>query len=336
MAQMEQTKIYFDVASEGERAGHVDMAAVMTACNHKQFHQVSRDGTALCYSLLVTAIKGNVVFNSAPHGFPTANAVKKTSAGWKAQMRHAGIRTKDLPTYGKRARYALDRDGVVANVVFDPPELIFENSSTHLHPLQSPGGPKWFPDYTASDGTDVQYRGLATPAAGSIAANQVTQVTVTDQSVTPETSSQMPLVLLGSIANNFSVIDEWLNSRRSKESYSEETPGVQADSAMANLFSISEEQSDEVIGGVEEYMDWRPYLTDEGNKPWTNLVQLAVIDSSLTTLTTTPPIAPSVDSVVPLYPSNSAIIDVPLGLFRIFADASSSFQVDVLAIYEMS
>ena len=329
MAQMEQTKIYFDVDSEGERAGHVDMAAVMTACNHKQFHQVSGDGTALCYSLLVTAIKGNVVFNSAPHGFPTANAVKKTSAGWKAQMRHAGIRTKDLPTYGKRARYALDRDGVVANIVFDPDELIFENSSIHLQPKQTPGGPKWFPDYEASDGTDVQYRGLATPAAGSIAANQVTQVTVTDQSVTPETSSQMPLVLLGTVASNFSVIDEWLNSRRSKESYSEETPGVQADSAMANLFSISEEQSDEVIGGVEEYMDWRPYLTDTINKPWTNLVQLAVIDS---VLTTTPS---GTDSLVPTYPANSAIIDVPLGLFRIQADASSRFQVDVLAIYEM-
>jgi len=277
-----------------------------------------------------------VVFNSAPHGFPTANAVKKTSAGWKAQMRHAGIRTKDLPTYGKRARFALDRDGVVANVVFEAGELIFENSSIHLEPKQSPGGPKWFPAYTASDGTYVRFRGNAVPAAGEISANQVTQVTVTDQSVTPETSSQMPLVLLGAVGGNFSVIDEWLNSRRSQESYSEETPGIQADSAMANLFSISEEQSDEVIGGVEEYMDWRPYLTDTNLKPWTNLVQLAQIDASLTTVTTTPPIAPSVDSLVPLYPANSAIIDVPLGLFRILADESASFQVDVLAIYEMS
>jgi len=336
MAQMEQTKIYFDVSNEDERVGHVDMAAVMTACNHKQFHHVSGDGTALCYSLLVTAIKGNVVFNSAPHGFPTANAVKKTSAGWKAQMRHAGIRTKDLPTYGKRARYALDRDAVTPNTVFEAGELIFENSSIHLEPKMDPGGNKWFPSYTASDGTRVRFKGLATPLVGEIAANQVTQVTVTDQSVTPETSSQMPLVLLGTVAGNFSVIDEWLNSRRSKESYSEETPGIQADSAMANLFSISEEQSDEVIGGVEEYMDWRPYLTDTINKPWTNLVQLAVIDSSLTSVTEQDPLLPEVKSVVPLYPSNSAIIDVPLGLFRIFADASAIFQVDVLAIYEMS
>jgi len=336
MAQMEQTKIYFDVSSEGEEAGHVDMAAALTSCNHKQFHQVALDGTALCYSLVVTAIKGNVVFYSAPHGFPTANAVRKTSAGWKTQMRHAGIRSDDLPTYGKRARFALDRDGVVANTTFEAGELVFENSATHLQPKMTPGGSKWFPDYTASDGTVVSYRGLATPAAGKIAANQVTQVTVTDQSVTPETSSQLPLVLLGTVASNFSVIDEWLNSRRSKESYSEETPGIQADSAMANLFSISEEQSDEVIGGVEEYMDWRPYLTDTNLKPWTNLVQLAVIDSSLTSVTEQDPLLTEVKSVVPLYPANSAIIDVPLGLFRVAADASAIFQVDVLAIYEMS
>jgi len=336
MAQMEQTKIYFDVSNEAEREGHVDMAAALTSCNHKQFHQVSGDGTALCYSLLVTAIKGNVVFSSAPHAFPTANAVKKTSAGWKAQMRHAGIRTRDLPTYGKRPRFALDRFGVVANTVFQAGELVFENSSIHLQPKQSPGGAKWFPDYTASDGTTVSYRGLATPAVTKIAANQVTQVTVTNQTVTPETSSQMPLVLMGTGATEFSVIDEWLNSRRSKESYSEETPGIQADSAMANLFSISEEQSDEVIGGVEEYMDWRPYLTDTVNKPWVNLVELATIDTQLITVTEQDPLLTEVESVVPLRPSNSAIIDVPLGLFRIFADASSIFQVDVLAIYEMT
>jgi len=325
MAQMEQTRAYFDVTNESEEKGFVDTAAVMTAMNHKQYHHTSMDGTALCYRILVTAIKGSFTFTGAPHSFPTANAVKKTCAGWKTQMHHAGIRANDLPTYGKRARFALSRFGYSANSTAISGELIFENSVLHLDPLQSPGGDKWFPAYTASDGTIVQFRGLASGLAGTLSANQITQVTVTDQSVTPETSSQKPLTLLGTQSPEFSVISEWMSSRRSKDSYSEDTPGMDADSEMANLFSVSEEQSDEVIGGVEEYMDWRPYLASEVvNSPWVSEVEYCNISS--------------ITSAATFYPQGSAVIDVPLGLFDIQSNLytdSPAFQIDVLAIYEM-
>ena len=238
-------------------------------------------------------------------------------------MRHSGVKMKDLPVYGKRPRFALDRFGAQANLTAFPGEIIFENSGIHLQPLQAPGGAKWFSDYEASDGTDVQYRGMLVAAANSIAANQVTQVTVTDQTATPETSSQLPLVLLGASSTfSFSAIAEWMKSRRGMDSFSEETPGIEADSAMANLFSISEEYSDEVIGGVEEYMDWRPYRGDEAlNSPWVDPVQFCVIDS--------------VTSAAVQYPPGSAIIDVPLGLFAMTASAEANLQVDVLAVYEM-
>jgi len=322
MAQMEQTKIYFTVQSLAEETGFVDTASAMTACNHKQYHHVARDGQALCYRLLVTAIKGTWTLSGAPHGFPTANAVKKTSAGWKAQLRHSGIKMRDLPTYGRRPRFALSRFGVVSNQVAIADEEIFEISAGHLQPLQGPGGSKWFTDYESSDGMDVSYRGLAAQALGSLAANQVTQVTVTDQSTTPETSAQKPLVLLGTTAPEFSVVSEWMKSRRGVETFSEDTPGMEADSELANLFSVSEEYSDEVIGGVEEYMDWQPYQGSVAlNSPWVRDTEYCTISS-----------ATAVDVQ---YPLNSAVIDVPLGLFSLTASDDSHLMVDVLAIYEM-
>jgi len=310
MAQMEQTKIYFSPDGDGEDVEFVDTASALTACNHKQFHHVARDGQALCYSLLVTAIKGSFTFSGAPHGFPTANAVKKTSAGWKAQLRHSGIKLRDLPTYGRRPRFGLSKFGIQQNTAAFSGETIFEISGIHLQPLQSPSGAKWFTDYEASDGTDVQYRGLLIPAAGSVSANQITQVTVTAQGVVPETSSQMPLVLLGTGATEFSVISEWMKSRRGVETFSEDTPGMESDSAMANLFSISEEYSDEVIGGVEEYMDWQPYQGSVAlNSPWVRDTEYAQISS--------------ITSASEAYPQNSAVIDVPLGLFSVIASEDS-------------
>jgi hypothetical protein len=319
MAQCEQTTIYYDVAAE-EINGYSDLASSMTAANRKQYHQVATDGTALCYRILVTAIKGQISISHLQNQFATCNAVKQTTAGWKAQLRHAGVKLKDLPPYGRRPRFALETGSYVKNGVAISGETIYEISSTHLSPMMKPGGDAFFGNYTATDGNAVYYKALATPAAGSFAANMLTQVTVTDGA---GTETQNVLVMVGDdVGGEFNVITNYMKARRQTPDVSIDTPGPEGTSEMLNLFSIAEEMSDDIIEGVDEYMDWKPYTPDTAsNAKFDHLTEGCLIDAATSATTQ--------------YPPSSAIVDVPLGLFKIGATTGDSFRVDVLAIYEM-
>ena len=85
---------------EGDQ--YVDLAACLTAANRKQYHQVKKDGTPLCYAFTISSVNGNnsktgkvaTVANS----WTTRNAVKMAAIGWKKQLSHAGVRIRDLPT----------------------------------------------------------------------------------------------------------------------------------------------------------------------------------------------------------------------------------------------
>ena len=322
MAQhTEQTSMYFQMHSVAEHDGWIDLAAAMSACNRKQYHQFTRADAPLTYLVQVSAIKSGttIIFSSAPQSFVTANAAKMTAKGWKAQLKHAGVKLRDLPTYGRRPRLALERHAQYENTTGIADETVWEISTIHLEPLMRTSTiSRYFGNYVASDQTTVSYKSASTPALGSIAANQITQVVVTDG----ETEAAQPLTLLGSGGGEFNVIGNYLKGRRSSPTYSEDTPGPTADSDMLNLFSVSEEQSDDVLDAVEEYMDWKPY-NEKGiaGGTWDQYVELAVI-SHLTTDDTQ-------------YPPVSEVIDVPLGLLKVEAAAEDIFQVDVLMISEM-
>jgi len=92
MAQhTEQTSMYFQMHSVAEHDGWIDLAAAMSACNRKQYHQFTRADAPLTYLVQVSAIKSGttIIFSSAPQSFVTANAAKMTAKGWKAQLKHA-------------------------------------------------------------------------------------------------------------------------------------------------------------------------------------------------------------------------------------------------------
>jgi len=332
MAQCEQTTLYFDVTSEGERVGFIDLSSSMTAANRKQYHQVSGDGSALCYRVRVRAIKGGIAFNGLAKQFMICNAVKQTCAGWKAQLKHAGVKLRDLSPAGRRARFGLSRFQISENPrtelgVDDP---VFELSALNLKARAKPGGNFWFSTYNSTDGEDTvsvtQYAG-AVPGAAVMAANQVTQVTVTDGA---GVETNLPLVMTGSSPTEFSVLNNYMDARRQAPTFSEDTPGPDGHSQMLNLFSVAEELSDDIVEGVEHYMDYKPYTPDHSGNIFDEEVELCSVASSITNS----PIAP--DVVTPLYPPGEDVIDVPLGLLQIVADSTScNIQVDVLAIYEM-
>ncbi|HIA03812.1 MAG TPA: hypothetical protein EYN66_18225, partial [Myxococcales bacterium] len=301
MAQCEQTTIYFD-HGESVLTSYIDLSSAMTAANRKQYHQVSTDGAALCYRVMVTAVKGNWRFEHMTNSFMLCNAVKQTAAGWKAQLRHAGIKLRNLPPYGKRPRFGLETAAITRNRRTDSgvDDVIWENSALTLSPLIAPGGNSFFSPYENVEGVTVHYQSLAAGATkDDVSANQVSTVTVTDGAGTQQNE---PLVLSGaySVGGEFNVIGEYLRARRQTPDTAFDQPGPVSDAAMLNLFSVAEESSDDIIEGIEDTMDYKPYTPDHKSNHFDETVQGGQVDSATSATTA--------------YPPNTMIMDVPLGI----------------------
>lgn len=318
MTQSAQTTMTFDVAAE-EINGFIDIPAALSAANRKQYHQVSASGNAKCYRVRVEAVKGTTTFYHASKGFITGNAVKMVSAGWKAQMRHAGINLRNLPPYGRRVRLALQSGAFERDNQAIGGESIYTISNTHLQPRVGAGGNTCFTTYTAADGMQIYYRTRNPIAAGHICANQITQVVVTDGAGT-ETSQ--PLVLTGADASEFNVMPQYLKARRQTPDVSLDTPGPTEDSDMLNLFSVAEELSDDIIDAVDDYMDYKPFTPDHKPSSFDDLYDGCTVAAAR---------AAAADN----YPPNVAYMDVPLGLLKISGTSLNTFNLTVEAVYEM-
>jgi len=324
MAQCEQKIAYFKAQVEGEEAGYLDLAAVATAMNRKQYHQVANSGNPNCYRIRVTAIKGGVTFKTIQNQFLICRAVKQVGEGWKAQMRHAGIKLRDLPPYGRRPRFALDAGGFESNTLGISGETMMENSSVHLDPcMDIAASISYFYTYNSTDGKQIRFRHHN--QTDVIAANQITQVTVTDGA---GVESNQPLVICGDVAAEFNVIREYLSARRQTPDMSIDTPGPSEDSDMLNLFSTSEEMSDDIIDAVDDYMDYKPYTPDKWSgalgtnlNTYDELFDACSIDQGTTATAQWP------------YPTE--VIDAPLGLIKLKTSTDAQFSVELLAIYEM-
>lgn len=310
--------MYFNQAAT---TNYLDLASCVTAANRVQYHQVASSGNPNCFTIRVTALNGDgLQFWTLQNQFATCRAVKQTCAGWKTQLRHAGVKIGDLPPYGRRARFALEKNSFTADTDAIDGETIFALSDAHSHPRMSPDGDAFFGNYTSTDGMAVYYKSLAVPAAGSVSANHITQVTVTDGA---GTESQNVLVMVGDdVSGEFNVITNYMKARRQTPDVSIDTPGPEEGAEMLNLFSIAEEMSDDIVDGVEEYMDWKPYTPDTApNAKFDHLVLGAEVTQET-------------DSEK-FYPPSSMILDVPLGLLRVTGSANDDYRIDVLAIYEM-
>jgi len=318
MAQCEQKTMYFNQA---DATNYLDLASCVTAANRKQYHQVSRSGNPNCYTIQVTAISGDgLKFWTLQNQFATCRAVKQVGEGWKAQLRHGGVNLRDLPPYGRRPRFALEAGSYTDDDKAVASENIFAISDIHSAPKQSPDGSAFFGVYTSTDGMLVYYKTLATTTAGSVSANHITQVTVTDGA---GTEANVPLVMVGNaVSNEFNVITNYMKARRGSPDVSIDTPGPTEGSEMLNLFSVAEEMSDDIVDGIEEYMDWKPYTTDTAsNAKFDHLVLAAEVTQDTDADT--------------FYPPASMILDVPLGLLKVTGTVNDDYRIDVLAIYEM-
>ena len=246
MAQIAQKRLYFKIgatsATENDTTDvYLDIAAALTAVNRKQYHQVTAKGDPLCYTVTITNLKSAkaLVACTAPNTWTTRNAAKKTAVGWKAQMKHAGIRLSELPTYARRFRAFYDSSAHASGA----------NQQGLLNHLVPDGcdGSRLFSDYDAPDGTTITYGN----------SNEGVMVSIDDL------ASNYRCSLLGATnpgGTSFGMIHEYLKSRRNmREETDMSTEFPDDDGIMNTLFAVSEELADNVVGAVDDYNISRPY-----------------------------------------------------------------------------
>ncbi len=253
MTQIAQKRLYFTIgstsATENDTADvYLDIAAALTAVNRKQYHQVSAKGDPLCYTVTITNLKSTKPLKvcTAPNTWTTRNAAKKTAVGWKAQMKHAGIRLSELPTYARRFRCAYDSGGHAGG-------SNQQGLYNHLVP-DSCAGTRLFTEYDAPDGTGITYAN----------SNEVVMVSIDDLAANYRCS------LLGATnagGTSFGMIHEYLKSRRNMREETDMASEFPDDDGIMNtLFAVSEELADNVVGAVDDYNISRPYTEDNADE----------------------------------------------------------------------
>lgn len=260
----EQKSLYFtigDTSADQNDAADVqlDLAAALTAVNRKQYHQCEKDGTPLAYHFTIKALKtdSSIGVCAAPNTWTTRNAAKKTAIGWKAQMKNAGIRLSELPTYARRFRCAFDRFAVASGA----------NQQTLTNHLVPDGcdGNRLFTAYDAPDGTSITYA----------TSNEVVLLPIGEGA----TDDYKAVLCNATTGDMFGMIHEYLKSRRNmREETDMTTEFPDSDGLMNTLFAVSEELADDVVGAVDDYNIARPYSESDAALP----VHVATVTAGIT------------------------------------------------------
>ena len=304
---VEQKSFWINSGTEEGAVAYLDTAAALSAANSKQYHQFAKNGTPMCYRIMVTQTSGSKHSNifAAANNWRVRNACKMFAAGWKAQLKHAGIHLKDLPVYGRRPRVALEAGGAAAKTLGGK---TFTELAKNYQPLMAENSSVWFTGYTDTAGNTVTYD----------IANTIVEVAVTDASGTA--TEEYGCVAGSSMGAPFQIVNQYNASRRSPQTLETDAPGPSTDSDMLKLFSIAEELSDDIVEAIDDYGDWRPYNTEANSE---KVIQVATTDFPQSTQS---------------YPSSSVIVEAPLGLLKIEPQqwsTATDYHIEVLAIYEM-
>jgi len=311
MAQIAQKRLWFSIGDgtptdQNETTDiYLDIPAALTCVNRKQYHQFTRSGDPLCYTVTLTNITSSkqITVVTAPNTWTTRNAAKKTAVGWKKQLQNSAIRMSELPTYAKRFRCAFDVGAV-------PTGAGQQSLDNHLVPDAGPSsgeseGTRLFTPYTDPLGgaADISY----------FNSNEICLLNADADDPTVEFKA----VLMGvSTADDFGMVCEYLQSRRNMREASDPLVEFPAAGGLMNtLFADSEVLADDVTKAAMDYNTTRPYTEVDTCYP----VWGASVESRTTNYKET--------------------FSVPLGLLKITGEfglaIGDTFCVDVEAVYEM-
>jgi len=306
---------------------YIDAASALTAVNHKQYHQITRGGSALAYEMTISpgsAAVDVVDVKTAPNNWCTRNGVTMAHAGWKSQLRNAGLKQSQIARYAKNMRVTLNHSmGTTTTLPVSGRQIEALNGNYVLQPYtgHSPVTPSFVP-YVDTSGETIDY----------FNGNPITDCSVTDVILGTSTIQPFNLVDIGSPIS-FNILDEYHISRRNIETLETDlTPA--AVSKMTNLFSTAEEASDTITEALDDTGDNRPYSDDSHMMSWG---AFAVMRTPAVATTTADGGGDSTTiSQTACWPDCSKTVTAPLGLLELEGLKEGDIVfVDIHAIYEM-
>jgi len=309
MAQIAQKRLYFKIGASSTTENDVadvylDIAAALTAVNRKQYHQFTPKGDPLCYTVTVSDVRTakGLHICTAPNTWTTRNAAKKTAVGWKKQLKNAGIRLSELPTYARRFRCAYEFGAHSAGATT-------QSLSNHLVP-DGCDGSRLFTSYDAPDGSAITYS----------SSNEIVMVPIGSEAVPGEAYRMALLGDTDSADTSFGMIFEYLKSRRNmREETDMATEFPDDDGLMNTLYAVSEELADDVIEAVDDYNIARPYTESNANEAMTG----AVVQANVANYRETFSVPLGLLKFKPPAAQSSSFVE------------GDEFIIDVEAVYEM-
>lgn len=305
---------------------YIDLSSALTASNRKQYHQTTKKGVPYGYHVTIHFTEGSAATDrvkviTASNNWTVRNAVVKTAAAWRKQLKDAGIRMKDLSKYGRRLRIPLNKAMSAAGT---------GNLNTVMDPIgwdaDDDAAVDLFQTYTAADGEIVTYK----------SANAFSRFAIPDEA--GGDSVEMNLALMGvsdAVAVNayFGVVDQYVGSRGGiidEPASAQQTPD--SDNLLQTMFSSTQPSTDEIIEAVEDYAEFRPY-NDGDLDSSASPVTASTLCKRLELNSTIAPLEPGAASDNSL---SSVTVHAPLGLLRLKGAVNKCiFKIEVHSIYEM-
>lgn len=273
---MEQTRIVYRAARSG--SNYIDLTKGLTLVNGKHYTQFNSDKPQAFTVVARTMDTSNSV-ETAPTSWAVRNGLVKTAAAWRKMLRKAGVSKKDLNTYGKELRLALDTyqkgawggKKLVGTTVTGAdlvPAHLYSDASGSVTNCEYDTGMKDSAGnriYATAFAQDTVKYGQVDSGIYREHAFDLTTLTVPNPSGSATGELGWTPTVIGSSGSTTS---EYIESRMSSVDVHDDDFDNQIaspDNYLTLMLSDNEESADDVIEDVQELGDFRPYSLDYQN-----------------------------------------------------------------------
>lgn len=272
---MEQTRLIYTCAKNAEGKTHyIDLFRGLCLMNAQNKNQFKR-GKPLMIAGTIRMNKDTETIRAIKTVWPVKNALNKADDAWRRTLKSAGLRPKQLNTYGNQLRVAWDeghhdvwcsrkQDGTSAvDAVPDDVELGYKTGQYNDAGLEFQVNAQ-----LALDGALVLWGPSPTagPTVYNVPAFNDTRAAVPlSGSVDVQDKYFTVFGSVGSVSSTIlPILDTYLDSRinetRVEDTDMDDIPTADNDFVM--MLAPGEEVADDVIENVRDEGRWRPYTTD--------------------------------------------------------------------------
>ena len=262
---------------------YIDLTKGLTLHNGKQYNQFKGD-KPLGYMVTARLVNPRSEIKTAPTSWAVRNGLVKTAASWRRMLKKAGVRKKDLNTYGKELRMTLTEDhsdtygrngDLVPHDILASANLVEYDTGTK----NDDGLDVYVTAYTKETGAGYgQGSGIFAAQYREHAFDRTILTVPNPSGNAAEEISWTPHVISASGDSAISTTRAYITSRRNEADVEDtdfETEIASPDNYLTLMLSDNEESADNVIEDVSDVGDFRPYSLEYQNSLVTQVLSEA-------------------------------------------------------------